>query len=809
MQRRLRAFAAAVITPAIAVLWAVVAAHAEPTISGPFDPAVDCAGGADAVGVVVATGGDFNGDGINDFAYGAPCSYVNGLANVGRVWIRNGKNGRVLQRAHGAQQGMAFGAAIAFVGDLDGDGKDEVAVGAPYYDPIDPANSTKILRDAGYVRFIKKGTFHPVLQLWGSEVQGRLGASIAGFFDFDGDAAADFVVGSPGATIEGQHRGAAFWYSGATGDVIGAAYGQRRLEDFGLTVQNVGPADADATADVLVTSAKNPAAGDVSNGGAVAVYSGAAPQSKIIDTFGGALEDRLGASSASSGIDGSFVVGSPGELVNQTLVEAGSVSAFLENGTQRFSVTSDEPQEGAQFGAAVAALTDIDGDGIVDYAASAPFHDVTAAAPAGLLADAGRVSVLSGKDGHLLMTLDGERRAMRMGRSLAGGVDLDDDGIGDIVSGNSADSPMCRRSAGSVQVFSGANGNMIRTFRGSRGFQTRIFAALQGKTSTVRSYLSDGTLRGVDASVFSGIKAGELSVAVMDERQRPRVPGSMRVAVGTGHGAQSPSISILLARQKNTILESFDGFDSATYDGGVNLAAGDLDDDGDDELVIAQADSADGNVFVNIFRSLSSTPPYTGGWLQIGSFQAFKQTDAVGQTPINANGANVAVVSLPGTSQRGIAVAPVAGVPVVRIFDALGQQLYPVWLAYDTANFSGVNLAVVDLAGDGKGELVTAPRSGVALIRAFEVDGTPYAPGAEETSFQILPSSFVGGATVAGADVDCDGAQEILAAAGPGAPSKIGAFETDGQPVAGFTPFAPFDTSKFVALAGTDRFLRK
>lgn len=70
--------------------------------------------------------GDFNGDGIDDFAVGSPLH--NNLA--GRVTIHNGANGQVLLTLDGAL-GEQFGAEVIAIGDVNGDGRSDVAIGVP------------------------------------------------------------------------------------------------------------------------------------------------------------------------------------------------------------------------------------------------------------------------------------------------------------------------------------------------------------------------------------------------------------------------------------------------------------------------------------------------------------------------------------------------------------------------------------------------------------------------------------------------------------------------------------------------------
>jgi hypothetical protein len=110
--------------------------------SGPWAPRVSVWSGADGTfrnsvicpnnqyettfGAAIAGIGDFDGDGRPDFAVGAP-GYQSGN---GAVFVFSGRNFSLLATIPG-NTGANFGASIAPLGDVDGDGRPDFAVGAP------------------------------------------------------------------------------------------------------------------------------------------------------------------------------------------------------------------------------------------------------------------------------------------------------------------------------------------------------------------------------------------------------------------------------------------------------------------------------------------------------------------------------------------------------------------------------------------------------------------------------------------------------------------------------------------------------
>ena len=116
----------------------------------------------------------------------------------------------------------------------------------------------------------------------------------------------------------------------------------------------------------------------------------------------------------------------------------------------------------AVLGSALAALGDLDGDGVIDLAAGAP-KDATP----GLAT--GSIVVLSGRDLSRLWQKAGPAPGAHFGDALANVGDVDGDGHADVVLGASAASASGVE-AGQVRLVSGATGAMLCVSDGERAF---------------------------------------------------------------------------------------------------------------------------------------------------------------------------------------------------------------------------------------------------------------------------------------------------------------------------------------------------
>ncbi|MBK7857944.1 MAG: VCBS repeat-containing protein [Archangiaceae bacterium] len=146
--------------------------------------------------------GDLDGDGVPELAVGAPNHAVNGVgADTGAVTVLSGKSGAPLRQVDGAKAGDRFGTVLASAGDLDGDGKPDFVVAEP-----GSVGSFFEAPRAGRVRVFSGATAAVLVELGSSaptDVSDRFGATVLGLGDLDGDGRAELLVGAPGSKAVG------------------------------------------------------------------------------------------------------------------------------------------------------------------------------------------------------------------------------------------------------------------------------------------------------------------------------------------------------------------------------------------------------------------------------------------------------------------------------------------------------------------------------------------------------------------------------------------------------------------------------
>jgi len=260
---------------------------------------------ADATGYGFESAGDVNGDGRSDLILGALAADPSGHADAGEAYVifgqhrwdatldvadLDGSNGF---RIAGLDPGDRLGFSVAAAGDLNGDGFDDVVIGAHAADGG---------RGEVYVVFGHAGGFDPTLDLAtldgsngfridGAAIGDHLGQSVAGIGDFDGDGIDDLAFGSqagPAGSVyvvlgQGTFSVAAIQLSDLSGADRDSGLGFRidgasGSGPIGSRVEAAGDLNNDGFADLAISTAGT---GEGSGPGAAYILHGRLPATSV------------------------------------------------------------------------------------------------------------------------------------------------------------------------------------------------------------------------------------------------------------------------------------------------------------------------------------------------------------------------------------------------------------------------------------------------------------------------------------------------------------------------------------------------
>lgn len=669
---------------------------------------------ADVFGTALAGGGDVNGDGYGDVLVGAS----NANSGTGAAYLYLGAAtglGTIATELSGSSAGDLAGATVAFVGDLNADGFDEIAVGAP-----------AASGGAGKV-WVYEGSAagpdmaFPVVVIGDAGVQ--LGSSIAGLGDIDADGYDDFAMGGPG-------------YDGTRGYIV-LAHGN--AGSFAVSDIVIADAEDMYLGDTLVAGDLN---GDgvfdlvsgSANGTVVAVYDGlgltadSIPSQTYMPSGGSAGTSLLIVDVTGDGRN-DLVVGQASASVPDGRLSAYYAETTFPDGTEDWAVLG---ATGSLLGASLANGGDLEGDGVDDILAGGP--------------DADTVYVYRGTSAgpsSAAVALNGGSAGDAFGSTLASVGDIDGDGRDDFLVG----SPEANASAGAVSLYFGTHTSVLASAFVSPGSEG---AAAQDRFGYSLAVAGDVNADGFDDVVVGAYENDTVASGA----------GAAYVFHGSATGLGTTAATALYG-------EAADDHFGNALDG-----AGDVNADGFDDVVVGASthDSGGSNagrayVFHGSAAGVEATATTTITGTSVGG-QLGASVAGIGKM-YGGSYADVAIGA-------PYASSGLASNGVVRVYrgsaSGLSTTVSGTWVGATAQDWFGTSVAGGDLDDNGYSDLVVgayhATVGGTVTGAAYVVYGKEYGPATTPDvtlSGTTADARFGSNVAVIG-DIDDNGVNELLVA---------------------------------------------
>lgn len=407
-----------------------------------------------SLGFVLAPAGDVNSDGFSDLVVGAPF-YDTGVADAGCAFVFYGGAAGLPAspswQACADQASSGFGRSVAGVGDVDDDGYDDVAVGAPDYDTqsLTSNGAAFVWKGSGSGLGVSGTPANASFTFRGASTNQRLGQAV-GSTDGNGDGYSDLAIGSDGQ--------AELHYGGSTGPDAASGWSRSAGSTFGRSLAGAGDVNGDGYGD-LVVGERSYAHGETGEGAAY-LYVGSAAGL-------GTTPYRLWESNQASANFGS-AVGSAGDvngdgyadvfvaadLWDDTLgADQGRVSVYYGSASGPASTPNRVylGNPGDRWGYTVATAGDVNADGYSDLAIGSPYYSLFGS-------ERGTVFLYLGSSTGLGTSLawssNGPGAGSHYGFRVTGGMDVNGDGFGDLVYSRNID-PGLRSDDGGLSTFYG------------------------------------------------------------------------------------------------------------------------------------------------------------------------------------------------------------------------------------------------------------------------------------------------------------------------------------------------------------------
>ena len=726
-----------------------------------WSPDLDSFPAGSQLGLVVAGGADVNGDGRPDVVLGAP-GYSDTLDRQGRACLYLAEGASLATEpawcAQGGEDLEALGSALAFVGDLDGDGGSELLIGSPgcHGDDCPQPNGYAILYFSTSSGF--ESTPRRVIQ--GDAFGYRLGASVAGLGDFDGDGRPDVAIGIPN---HGGGDGAVDVYGGLADGLTSDPIAHLEHSDgpgslFGSAVAGPGDVDGDGFADLLIGA---PWWGEACRCGWVGLRAGGPSlgQDELWAQESEQDGSMLGATvSAAGDLDGDghadFASAAPVWLEGSEGEGAVDVQRGSPDGVVAWSAWGAFGQQtAARLGSALAAAGDVDGDGFADLVVGAEGRSEGFVGEGSVRLVRGGPSPMSSS---LTTLIDGTLEWASLGEALDSAGDLNGDGFGDFAVGE-PDVDFGGPGTGRVHLYYGRGGGL--------GEPDQVLDG-QAEDQLGHGLGGGGDVNGDGYDDLLIERGGNFSV-----------PPAVALHLGGSQG---------LANAASWVAEHPDGdVVEQSLSSSLTAALGDLDGDGFADIVIGTPDFENGGGLVEVWRGGPDGPADAPDWstsAQSGWYGFIVAADG----DFDGDGRNDLVVGSPGPWREWEDPLPWEpalievwyGTPDLR---DLGDPGWSASLPASGQSWFWALSAGGDVNGDGRSELllgdVVFEDRGRSLLWFGGEGGLDDAP----ESFEPAPGFGWGIGVSAELDLDANGRSDLVIASGDEQSSSCPVFENNGQ----------------------------
>ncbi len=342
--------------------------------------------------------GPVDGSGLPTIGAGAPWEWDGPYSRTGGVYLLgqicgSGPAPGSALEIKGLKK-YAYGSAFAALGDANGDGPPDLAIGSPNREDlqVEAAGVIDVLPGPFDRSFTAEDAF---ASIYGTNAFGHLGSAVAGAGDLDGDGLGELLIGAPDSSNTGPAAGAISIVNGYVPNGVTLDIDHLALElgvegdQFGYAIaQEAGDFTGDGRSEVVASAPFADA--DFDDAGRVWIIDGLDPVSAAAQIEGAAAGDNLGWSLASLvDVDGDNVrdlaVGAPGHdggTLNNPLNDSGAVyvwfgplSGALSSSQADISLFGENNADFA--GLAINAAGDVDLDGKDDLLVGAPYHSAT------------------------------------------------------------------------------------------------------------------------------------------------------------------------------------------------------------------------------------------------------------------------------------------------------------------------------------------------------------------------------------------------------------------------------------------------